>query len=114
MDRRTLPPRDAPAACEHACLATHAVLSRLAAARTAGRSEDPLARLLRDCAEVCLATAGDLRADSVFRGRMLEACADICGECAATCAADDGLAEAVSACRDCARHCQAARDVAGT
>lgn len=111
MDPKTLPAREALAACEDACVATQAVLRRVAAARTAGRGEDPLARLLRDCAEVCAATAGYLRADSVFRGRMLEACADICGECASACAGEPDLAEAAAASRDCARRCRDARQV---
>ena len=102
------PPHAHPASCEQACRATHALLLRLAAARSAGPGEDPLARLMRDCAEVCIATAGYLRADSVFRQRMLEACADICDECASACAADAALEEAVAACRDCARRCRAA------
>lgn len=108
MDQKTSPPSDPLATCERACVATQGVLLRLAALRTAGRGEGPLARLLRDCAEVCAATAGYLRADSVFRTRMLEACADICDECASACAADAALGEAVASCRDCARLCRAA------
>ena len=109
MDQKSSPSRDGTAACEQACLTAHAVLRRSAAERPAQQGEDPLARLMRDCAEVCAATAGYLRAESVFRARMLEACADICDECAAPCETDASLAGALAACRECATRCRAAR-----
>lgn len=96
--------------CIEACHAAATALRRHAAQRTAAGVEDRLLGLMQDCAEVCLATAGYLRADSVFRLRMLDACADLCRECATATEAHATHADAAAACRACARSCQALRE----
>lgn len=112
MFRREPSPAVAAIACIDACLAAAADLRRLSELLVATRGHGPLARLLRDCAEVCTATAEYVRNESAFRARMLAACAELCEECAVACAAAPGLAAAVAACRRCAASCRAARAAA--
>lgn len=109
MFRREPSPAVATAACIDACLAAAADLRRLGEHLVATRGHGPPARLMRDCAEVCTATAEYMRSESAFRARMLAACAELCDECAVACAAAPGLAAAVAACRRCAESCRAAR-----
>ncbi len=105
----TLPAAPALQACIVACLAAHAALRAQVGASPGvrGAAESPLERLLRDCSEVCLATAQYLRSESVFLQRMCEACAAMCEECADASFAAGGLDAVVGACRECAACCRA-------
>jgi len=100
---------DALAACIDACLAARAVLVARVGLEppSPGAPEVPLERLMRDCSEVCHATAHYLRSESVFIERLCEACATLCEECADACLAAGCHHDAVQACRDCANRCRA-------
>ena len=65
--------------------------------------------LLRDCAQICLTSAGFLLRGSGNLTLICEACADVCERCAAACDGfelrDGVMTRCAQVCRDCARSC---------
>ena len=92
--------------CHRACLQTLVYCMQ-----QGGRHARPdHLRLLMDCAEICLTSANFmLRASDLYR-HTCAACAEVCRQCAAECAAmgDDPRMKALAdTCRHCADSCAA-------
>lgn len=65
-------------------------------------------RLLNDCLEICMASAGFLLRGSPFHQETCGACAEICRTCAADCRRfgdDKAMQACADACERCAKSC---------
>lgn len=60
-------------------------------------------RACRDCAKICRVTASFVASNSMFASRMVELCAEICGQCANVC---ENHKEEEQECKACAKICR--------
>lgn len=100
-------------ACVALCLDCHRVCTEAVGITMQGSSEHAdgshLVTLL-DCAQICLTHADFMARRSSYHAELAKICADICGECAASCDAhsnsDEGLRHCAQACRKCEESCR--------
>lgn len=60
-------------------------------------------RACRDCAKICRVTASFIASNSMFASRMVELCAEICGQCADVC---ENHTDEEQECKACAKICR--------
>lgn len=97
-------------ACIDDCLRCHGTCLGMAMTHcleTGGRHVEPgHFRLMMACAEICRAAANLMLIGTAHHRRSCALCAEICEDCARSCAELDDMQDCVEACRRCAESCR--------
>ena len=89
--------------CHHVCLETamnHCL-------KMGGEHTEPKHfRLMINCAEICQTSANFMLSGSELHSLTCGVCAEVCRQCAESCARLEGMEDCAAECRKCAETCQ--------
>lgn len=96
--------------CVEICLATYTTCQQTALMHCLDLGnthvEPEHFRMMADCANACRAAARVISSGAAHYEEYCRLCADICRECAASCAGLGDMDECVRSCRRCAQSCE--------